>query len=142
MFQVQDKSVKQPSSFDMFQVQDKSVKQPSSFDMFQVLDKSVKQSSSFDVLQVWDKSNNQVFTMCFRYETTQSNNQDPAKEGIQNKFDRTIRFVEEYLRNVVNQSWTVTSASSQLKLTYEVKLTFNFIKKFWLCFFILFIVTN
>jgi hypothetical protein len=58
--------------------------------------------------------------MCFSYETSQSNNKDPAKETVQNKFIDTVHFVEEYLQNVVQQSWPVTSTSSQLKLTYEV----------------------
>ena len=80
-------------------------------------------------ISVWIRIGNLLdFTcaVCFcnnffsSYETSQSNNNDSTKNGVQNKFDRTIRFVEEYLRNVVQQSWSVTSTSSQLKLTYEV----------------------
>ncbi|KAL5013970.1 hypothetical protein ScPMuIL_008240, partial [Solemya velum] len=44
---------------------------------------------------------------------------DPNREQVQNKFSETIRFVEEYLHNVVEQDYSFAD-KEQNKLTYEV----------------------
>lgn len=51
------------------------------------------------------------------YEATIS--RDPLKEAVKPKFKPMLQFVEDYLRNVVNRSWSF-SDKEQNKLTFEV----------------------
>ncbi|KAF6037985.1 ITPR3 [Bugula neritina] len=46
-------------------------------------------------------------------------NRDPVKDEVKQKFATTLQFVEEYLSNVVNRSWSFAD-KEQNKLTYEV----------------------
>lgn len=52
-----------------------------------------------------------------RYEATCS--RDPVKDEVKVKFAAALQFVEEYLSNVVNRSWSFAD-KEQNKLTYEV----------------------
>jgi len=57
-----------------------------------------------------------IFFSC-SYEATC--NRDPVKDEVKQKFATTLQFVEEYLSNVVNRSWSFAD-KEQNKLTYEV----------------------
>ena len=59
-------------------------------------------------------------SFCCSYEATV--NRDPIKDEVKHKFSTTLQFVEEYLSNVVNRSWSFAD-KEQNKLTYEVSRT-------------------
>ena len=51
------------------------------------------------------------------YDSNQA--QDHARETVRSRFSKTMHFVENYLKNVVDKMWTF-SDPEQNKLTFEV----------------------
>jgi len=62
--------------------------------------------------------------MSCSYEATIS--RDPVKDAVKPKFALTLQFVEDYLSNVVNNSWSFAD-KEQNKLTYEVLFGIHFL---------------
>ena len=54
------------------------------------------------------------------YDSNQA--QDHARETVRSRFSKTMHFVENYLKNVVDKMWTF-SDPEQNKLTFEVTNT-------------------
>ena len=64
---------------------------------------------------------NKYINASFRCSYEATANRDPIKDEVKHKFSTTLQFVEEYLSNVVNRSWSFAD-KEQNKLTYEVCL--------------------